>query len=82
MQIVWDEHKRRANRDKHGFDFADLTLGFFEESFVERGHSGRLTATGPFGNKTVTVVFVYLGDEALSVISMRRASKKERAVLR
>jgi uncharacterized DUF497 family protein len=28
MMIVWDEPKRQANVEKHGLDFADLTLDF------------------------------------------------------
>jgi uncharacterized DUF497 family protein len=25
MRIVWDEPKRQANLEKHGFDFADVS---------------------------------------------------------
>jgi uncharacterized DUF497 family protein len=28
MVILWDEPKRQANIEKHGFDFADLTEDF------------------------------------------------------
>lgn len=30
MRIVWDEHKRLVNIDRHGMDFADLDEAFFE----------------------------------------------------
>jgi uncharacterized protein len=29
VKIVWDERKRQATIEKHGFDFADLTEEFF-----------------------------------------------------
>jgi len=41
----------------------------------------RLMAIGRFGDGSIAVVFVTLGREAISVISMRRAGQKERALL-
>jgi len=29
MRIIWDERKRWVNLDKHGFDFAELSVEFF-----------------------------------------------------
>ena len=37
-------------------------------------------AIGKFNNRLHTVIFQRLGAEAIAVISMRRASKKERAL--
>ncbi|WP_343684046.1 hypothetical protein [Asticcacaulis sp.] len=34
MLILYDEPKRLRNLEKHGLDFADLTIGFFEASKV------------------------------------------------
>jgi uncharacterized DUF497 family protein len=81
MRIVWDEPKRLANRDKHGADFADLSTDFFAGALVRPVRSGRLQAVGRLGDGTVTVIFKPLGSEAVSVISMRRANKKERKAL-
>jgi len=65
---------------KHGLDFADLTLEFFANAATRSARGGRLLAVGRLdGNFVVAVVFVPLGREALSVISMRPASKKERS---
>lgn len=81
MRIVWDEPKRLANLDKHDLDFADLTPAFFEEAMIVPARDGRLAAIGRLGNGTLTVIFFQLGSEAISIISMRPASVKERSVL-
>jgi uncharacterized protein len=79
MKVVWDERKRHQNIAKHGLDFASLTSEFFENARIEDAKSGRFLAVGEFGGVTIiAVVFRPLGSEALSIISMRRASKAER----
>ncbi|NBB50855.1 hypothetical protein GVN24_21475 [Rhizobium sp. CRIBSB] len=82
MVIVWDEPKRLANIDKHGLDFADLSLEFFERALIRPAKRGRLQAIGRLADGTVTVIFVRLGTEGLSVISMRAANPTERRALR
>lgn len=82
MQVVYDEVKRRSNMAKHGLDFADLSLGFFDVARVFETANDRLMAIGEFDNRIVIVViFRPLGEEALSVISMRPANRKERRLL-
>lgn len=81
MIIVWDEHKRMANISKHGFDFAVLSEEFFIQSVIVPANNGRQMAIGRLEDGTIAVVFVYLGTEGISVISMRVASAKERKVL-
>jgi uncharacterized DUF497 family protein len=82
--IVWDEPKRRRNIEVHGFDFKDVEGAFdFAEATISPGHSGRdgrgrLVATGFLGDDLVSVVFSPLGREAISLISVRIASRKER----
>jgi uncharacterized protein len=79
MKIAWDEPKRRQNLTKHGLDFADLTLEFFLSANVVAAKEGRYKAVGEIDELVVTtVVFRPLGSEAISVISMRPASRKER----
>ncbi|MEP9389747.1 BrnT family toxin [Mesorhizobium sp. KR9-304] len=79
MRLVWDEPKRQQNIAKHGLDFAVLTSEFFENARLEDAKSGRFLAVGEFeGITIIAVVFRPLGSEALSIISMRRASKAER----
>ena len=78
VRIVRDEPKRRSNWDKHGLDFAGLTPDFFDGARIVLAKGGRLAAIGPFGPVTMAVVFAPLAREAVSVISMRRANRKER----
>jgi uncharacterized DUF497 family protein len=78
MKIVWDEPKRLSNIDKHGLDFADLTTEFVESAVVVTGKHDRLLAVGRLFDDAVAVVFARLGSEAISIISMRPASEKER----
>ncbi|KPF46925.1 BrnT family toxin [Rhizobium sp. AAP43] len=82
MIIVWDEPKRLANIDKHGLDFAALSLEFFERALIRPAKGHRLQAIGQLADGTIVVIFVRLGLEGLSVISMRPANPAERRELR
>jgi uncharacterized DUF497 family protein len=53
----------------------------FERSVVVPGKRDRLIAVGRLANGIVVVVFVALGIEGISIISMRPASRKERKLL-
>jgi uncharacterized protein len=81
MKIVWDERKRLANIANHEMDFADLDEAFFENSVITSAKFDRLAAVGRHRNGIILVVFVELGTEAFSVISMRPASLKERRLI-
>ncbi|AAN29900.1 hypothetical protein BSS2_I0952 [Brucella suis bv. 1 str. S2] len=79
MKIIWDEPKRQTNIAKHGLDFADLHFEFFLSAKVFPTKADRLMAIGEFnGLIIIAVIFKPVGSEALSVISMRPASQKER----
>lgn len=78
VEITFDEVKRETNKVKHGYDFADLTMAFFDTATFLDARDGRFLAVGPFAGKLVSVVFRPLGSEAVSVVSMRRTSRKER----
>ncbi len=78
MKIVWDERKRLANLDKHGLDFSDLTVDFFLAVVVRPAKLGRLMAIGRLNDGTIAVIFLRLGSEGLSIISMRPARRAER----
>ena len=80
MIIVWDEPKRRANLDKHGIDFAEIGPEFFLAALVKPARVGRWVAIGEH-HGTIVVIFATLGSEAISIISARRASAKERKLL-
>ncbi|MEG9883985.1 MAG: BrnT family toxin [Hyphomicrobiales bacterium] len=82
MKITYDENKYLTNIEKHGVDFAELDIEFFDKATVLPAKQGRHIAIGEFQEAIiVTVVFKPLGSEALSVISMRPASKKERQLI-
>jgi uncharacterized DUF497 family protein len=81
MRVVVDPPKRLANLDKHRMDMDELTEAFFETAVIGPAHSGRYAAVNMFKGRLVTVIFKPLGTEALSPISMRPASKKERRTL-
>lgn len=83
MKVVWDEPKRQANILTHGLDLADAESFEWETAIVVPGHAGkdgrpRFRSIGILGNELVTLVFSPLGAEAISVISMRPASRAER----
>jgi len=81
MKIIWDENKRQSNIEKHGLDFADLSMDFFETSLILPAKKNRFMAINVFLDSVATVVFAKLGADAISVISMRPASRKERILL-
>ncbi|WP_377292851.1 BrnT family toxin [Rhizobium sp. SG2393] len=82
MKILWDEPKRQANLAKHGFDFGALTIDFFEAARIELTRDQRFMAIGRLEEVAViAVIFRPLGAEAISIISMRRASTAERSRL-
>jgi len=81
MRIIWDEPKRLANLAKYGLDFADLDGDFFIDSVVVPTKKGRLMAVNAFKGSIVSVIFAAYSTQAVSVISMRPASRKERQQL-
>ncbi|WP_210049742.1 BrnT family toxin [Neorhizobium petrolearium] len=81
MEIVWDEPKRLVNLEKHGLDFADLRFEFFLTGVTMPARDGRSKAVGRLRDGTIVVIYVTLGSEAISVISMRPARRDERSSL-
>jgi uncharacterized DUF497 family protein len=59
-------------------DFADLDAVFFDNAIVRPTHSRRYLAVGRSSYGMIAIVFTTLGSEAVSVISMRPASRSER----
>ena len=67
----------------HGLDLADAESFDWETAIVVPGHAGkdgrpRFRAIGWLGRELVTLVFSPLGTEAVSVMSLRPASRAER----
>jgi uncharacterized DUF497 family protein len=80
MIIVWDEHKRLANLAKHGIDFADAPADYFLTAVIRPARSGRWSAIGHLYG-IVAVICARLGEEGISLISVRPANHKERKLL-
>lgn len=78
MKIVWDEPKRETNLANHGLDFASLDIEFFAEAVVVPAKLDRQMAIGVLDNGMIATIFLALGREGISIISMRAASRKER----
>ena len=78
MRIICDEPKRFANLDKHGMDFADLNEKFFDTALVLNTYGRRYRAIGVNIRGVISVIFAVYGTEAVSIISMRPANKRER----
>jgi uncharacterized DUF497 family protein len=83
MKVLWDEPKRLANMARHGLDLADAESFDWDTAIVVPGHPGsdgrqRFRAIGWLGGDLVTMVFSPLGSEAVSIISLRPASRSER----
>lgn len=82
MRILWDEPKRIRNLAKHGLDFASVDEAFFDAAIILPAKDGRWMAINRLDDGSVVVVFATLGSEAISLISMRRASNSERRLLK
>jgi len=82
MKIVWDEPKRLANLDKHGLDFADVIFFDWHNAIIDASQSKhrppRFKAIGHFADGIAVVIYASLGTEAISIVSFRPASAKER----
>jgi uncharacterized DUF497 family protein len=88
VEYDWDRRKRAANLAKHGLDLADAPI-VFRGAVVEvpddrRDYrERRIIAIGRLGGRLVTCVYTDRtkpeGREVRRVISLRPASRRERA---
>lgn len=84
MIFVWDETKRLANLAKHKLDFADKENGFnFADAIAlpakpSTTGRNRLRLIGELnGALLVAIIASPLGAEAVSIVSLRPANKRE-----
>jgi uncharacterized DUF497 family protein len=81
MRYTWDETKRQANLKKHGLDFADAEKVFagplllIDDQRADYGEQ-RMIGIGLLDCLVVLIVHVE-SDEAIRIISMRRADSDE-----
>ncbi len=83
MKLEWDERKRVANWRKHGLDFAlarelfnaePLRVPDTQEDYGEE----RWIAIGQIKGRVVTAAFVERGADTIRILSLRKASRKEK----
>jgi len=83
MKFEWDEAKNRANIRKQGLDFRDaeeIFLGtLLAEPDTRRDYGEkRWRGLGLIGGRTVQVVFSEPEPETIRIISLRKATTRER----
>jgi uncharacterized DUF497 family protein len=86
MRYEWDERKRIANLNKHGFDFIDAHIVCEDPFGVDmayfEGGEERCNTIGSFGSVIVAVVThtdrTIESEEITRIISFRKASSTER----
>ena len=82
--IDWDQRKRQANLKKHGFDFVDANEIFdgvtftYEDDRITYGEQ-RFVTLGSLRGIVVSIVHTEQ-DDHIRVISMRKATKREREI--
>jgi uncharacterized DUF497 family protein len=81
MRFEWDEEKRRANIEKHGFDFIwarQLFDGRPRFDFSSpRGSEHRVLSIGEIDGVTIAAAWTPRGAETVRIISVRRARDEE-----
>ena len=83
MKFEWDENKRISNLAKHRLDFQDAHLVFNDESFFVEDEryqydEARFILYGTLLGRVIVVVFSMPDDDVVRIISMRKATKRER----
>ena len=83
MRFEWDEAKNRTNIRKHGFDFAEAEEMFRGVLLVrpdtrEDYGEERWLGIGMVRGRVAFVAFTQLSQDAIRVISLRKADHEER----
>jgi uncharacterized DUF497 family protein len=82
-RFEWDKTKNDANIRKHGFDFADgedMFRGILlvHEDLRKDYGEKRWIGIGAIQGRTTVVVFTERGPETIRIISLRKATTRER----
>ena len=84
MRFEWDEARRQTNLAKHGVDFADAAEALLDEraKTIEdpdaEGERRHLTLGLDPTGQVLLVVWTERGEDAIRIVSARRASPGER----
>jgi uncharacterized protein len=83
MKFGWDEEKSKSNRLKHGIDFEAAKSLWLDDHRIEIRApyplEDRNIIIAEYENKLWTAIYT-MRDEAIRMISVRRARKKEVAL--
>ena len=84
MRFEWDENKRLANLNKHGFDFIDVSSIFDGDTVTvedDRYNYGeqRFMTFGLLRGRIIAVVHTE-SDDLVRIISVRKATKYEQQI--
>ena len=89
VRVEWNQTKNRTNRVKHGLTFEEaeeLFQGDVEYLVIyDDEHSeseDRFFAIGPIAGGIITVVYTEQVDDVVRILSARRATRREQALLR
>jgi uncharacterized DUF497 family protein len=81
MRFEWDERKRRANIEKHGFDFIWARRLFDGRPRFDlmspRGNEHRILSVGEIDQVMIAAAWTPRGEETVRIISVRRARHAE-----
>jgi uncharacterized DUF497 family protein len=82
VKIEWDPAKAKANRRKHGIDFADAATILFDDLAAtvpdDSAEDDRYVTIGSDALGRVLVVVFAWAEGVIRLISARKATKKER----
>lgn len=59
-------------------DFADAEAADWASALIQPSYGGRYLAVLPYEDGLIAIAFARLGTEAVAIISMRPASRRER----
>lgn len=82
MRFNWTSGKAARNRLKHGVDFADAAIALEDENAltieddVHDEQRFKTLGLGP-GLKVLFVVYAYVGEDCIRIISARKADQSE-----
>ena len=85
MDLVWDPAKAWSNLKKHGVSFSDVETVFFDPYAISFEDSGskdenRFVVVGMDAMGRVMVAVYAYQDDAIRLISARKATRSEREV--
>lgn len=85
MKFEWDEHKNRANIQKHGVDFRDAVYVFSDnlalsmpDKFAEDEERWLLLGMN-LKQHMLMVVHTFRNDDVTRIISARKATQREKS---